>query len=456
MSDNTPFFIIGSGRPGTTLLRMVISGHSRIHIPPETWFMLPLVERLPLAEPLSPAQVAAALDIIAGHDRWPDMQIDAADLRTAVADLTAPTLAALVAPVYRHHLAAAGKPRAGDKTPHYVGIVPELATVYPGAKLIHLIRDGRDVAISFVDARFRGRPYHGARFEWTRAVRQGIAYRNSRYAAQILEVRYEDLVADLAGTVHRICDFLGETFEPGMLHFQERIEQSLPARERHLHGKLTQPVSADAAAVWRRKLSAMECFLMEASLHRDLDRLGYRRRCSPDPRRCCTRWRRCSTGRCRHCGGGISPACSTSDRAGPSPQRRPCARCHRGGEQRVQAGAEQVRRIAREQRAVVLDIDRIQRGIAALTEPQLLANPAVRAVEQGEADDAPARARRAAARGRGNAPRRGSRPRSSSGRTTARRGFQGRAMPPPRRRSRGPHPARCGRRAPAPRRREAQ
>jgi hypothetical protein len=87
MSDNTPFFIIGSGRSGTTLLRLVISGHSRIHIPPETWFLLPLVEQLPLAEPLSPAQVAAALDIILGHHRWADMQMDAGELRAAVAGL---------------------------------------------------------------------------------------------------------------------------------------------------------------------------------------------------------------------------------------------------------------------------------------------------------------------------------------------------------------------------------
>lgn len=312
MSDNTPFFIIGSGRSGTTLLRLVISGHSRIHIPPETWFLLPLVEQLPLTGPLAPAQVAQALDLIVTHYRWPDMEMDAAALRTEVAALAAPTLADVVAPVYRCQLARAGKQRFGDKTPPYVGIVPQLATLYPGAKFIHLIRDGRDVAISFVDAHFHGRAYHGARFEWTRAVRQAIAYRATPYAAQILEVRYEDLVRDVAATVRRICDFLGEAFEPQMLDWRDTIAPMIPERGRGIHQKLEKPISADAIGVWQRRLSPLECFLLESSLHRDLDRLGYELRFGAAP------WRPLLAG----AGAMLHAAAPLLDRAIPALRRR--------------------------------------------------------------------------------------------------------------------------------------
>ena len=44
------------------------------------------------------------------------------------------------------------------------------------------------------------------------------------------------------------------------------LRDMVPERERHIHGKLNQPVSNDAIAVWRRKLTAMECFAMEACL----------------------------------------------------------------------------------------------------------------------------------------------------------------------------------------------
>ena len=39
MVAQAPFFVVGAGRSGTTLLRLILAGHSRLHIPPETWFL---------------------------------------------------------------------------------------------------------------------------------------------------------------------------------------------------------------------------------------------------------------------------------------------------------------------------------------------------------------------------------------------------------------------------------
>ena len=71
MPSDAPFFIVGSSRSGTTLLRLILCGHSRLHIPPETWFIADLVDRFPLHDPLLPAQVREATDIMVGHYRWP-------------------------------------------------------------------------------------------------------------------------------------------------------------------------------------------------------------------------------------------------------------------------------------------------------------------------------------------------------------------------------------------------
>lgn len=272
--DNTPFFIVGASRSGTTLLRLIMAGHSRIHIPPETWFLEPLVQQLLLTEPLSPADVRKAVDIITSHYRWPDMEIATDDFTQHAMALASPKLADIVNLVYQRQLETEGKNRFGDKTPQYIGIVPELAALYPGAKFIHLIRDGRDVAISFIDADFEGRCYDGERFQWIWAIHKGLAYRNSPHARDILEVRYEDLVSNPESTVRGICEFLGETFEPAMLQFHDRREM-VPARGRHIHSKLEKPLSNDATAVWRKKLSGLECFAMEACIGGDLKRLNY-------------------------------------------------------------------------------------------------------------------------------------------------------------------------------------
>lgn len=273
MPTDAPFFIVGCSRSGTTLLRLILCGHSRLHIPPETWFIADLVARFPLAAPLSPAQVRDAVDIMVGHYRWPDLQIPAEDFSARAFALVSPLLVDLIDLPYREHLRRAGKPRFGDKTPPYIAIVPELLTLYPEARVINLVRDGRDVAISFVDAHFHGRPYH-ADFEWTRALRHAERWRASPHAARMLDVRYEDLVRTPEATVRRICDFLGEVFEPAMLAHGGRLAL-IPERERWIQGKLAQPISGDAVAAWQKRLTAAECFCIEASLHADLARLGY-------------------------------------------------------------------------------------------------------------------------------------------------------------------------------------
>jgi Sulfotransferase family len=273
MPDNTPFFIVGAGRSGTTLLRLILSAHTRLYILPETWFILDLVKELPLNEALSPAQVKRATDTMTADYRWPDMDMDPEVLRDRAAKLAKPRLADILDLVYLEHLSRAGKSRFGDKTPTYIQIVPQLATIYPGARFIHLIRDGRDVAISRIRLGWE-RYYERTKFEWTLAMDKRREYAVSAYAGQILEVRYEQLVDHLEATVQQICSFLGEQFEPAMLRWQH-LTTLIPDRERHIHGKIAEPVTTATVAGWRHTLNAIECFAMEACLYHDLAQLGY-------------------------------------------------------------------------------------------------------------------------------------------------------------------------------------
>jgi hypothetical protein len=281
MTDNTPFFIIGAGRSGTTLLRLILAGHSRIHIPPETWFIEDLVRELPLASPLSPEQVARAVVIMTTHYRWPDLEIAAVDLRAWAEALESPQLVDIINLVYRRQLEIHGKLRCGDKTPPYFRILPQLSIMYNEAKFIHLIRDGRDVAISNIDVGWY-RYYDRRQFPWTIAMQRRREYLRSPLAAKILEVRYEDLVVAPELTIGRICEFLGEKFEPGMLNWQSRVNL-VPERERSIHASLPRPLSREVVGIWQQKLSRWECFAVEACLHTDLCQLGYRLRFSGAP-----------------------------------------------------------------------------------------------------------------------------------------------------------------------------
>ena len=119
-----PFFIVGSGRSGSTLLRVMLASHSRLAIPPETWYLIPLLERFGVDQRLNADEVELAISIITSHYRWPDMRFDAQDFRQHASRLSQPSLRDLVEIVYRAHLLAEGKVRWGDKTPAYIEILP--------------------------------------------------------------------------------------------------------------------------------------------------------------------------------------------------------------------------------------------------------------------------------------------------------------------------------------------
>jgi hypothetical protein len=68
--------------------------------------------------------------------------------------------------------------------------------------------------------------------------------------------------------------FLGEAFEPEMLNWHGRIDLLFPGELASLHPKLHQPILADEAMAWQRRLSTIECFLIEASSFRELEAWG--------------------------------------------------------------------------------------------------------------------------------------------------------------------------------------
>jgi len=277
---SAPFFIVGSGRCGSTLLRMMLASHSRLAIPPETWFLIPLVKEFGIDRPLTADEVERAVSIITDHYRWPDMKIDGQEFRREVARLSATSVRDLAEIVYRWHLNAEGKVRWADKTPVYIEILPELARMFPESRFVHLVRDGRDVAKSFKATGWDsgGRWLHDNTREWTKAINYQWRWARSGLEDRILLVRYEDLLLDMEKTLRQICQFIGENFEPQMLAWEGTVDQQVPEREQVRHTKLKQRIGVEGVARWKSEMTAREVFVSEAFMGSNLRRLGYQRR----------------------------------------------------------------------------------------------------------------------------------------------------------------------------------
>jgi len=274
---NAAFFIVGSGRSGSTLLRMMLCSHSRLAIPPETWYLLTLLQRLDIDRPLSAAELEVAVATITAEYRWPDQKLEAQEFRRRLSQLTTPYLRDVVEVVYHWHMEAEGKARWGDKTPIYVEIVPQLARMFPDSRFIHLVRDGRDVAKSHQTAGWYGPWLHDNTREWTRALECHRRWADSELRERILQVHYEDLVLDTEGTLRRICHFLGEKFEPAMLSWQKKVDEQVPERERHIHVKLKRRIDTEGVARWKSEMSAREVLVAEAFMGEHLTYAGYER-----------------------------------------------------------------------------------------------------------------------------------------------------------------------------------
>ncbi len=207
-SGEAPIFVIGCQRSGTSLLRRILDSHSRIACPPETTFLVPLVEVL--------------------HDRRSTRGFEAMGYdRAAVAQ----GLAAFATTFYEGYAAAQGKPRWADKTPHYVDILEDLWELFgPRARFVTIVRHGMDVAYSLADPKRRypaidrcvaeagGDVAAGGGLFWRRQTGKMRDFAAAHPEA-CHEIRYEELTADPAAVLEPMFAFLGEPWEPGVIDY---------------------------------------------------------------------------------------------------------------------------------------------------------------------------------------------------------------------------------------------
>lgn len=234
-------FVVGATRSGTTLLRLMLDAHPEIAIPSETHFIPDLIK----AREKHHANPERMLEMLTSHRRWGDFQIDADELMArwkGLPELTGPAAVRAFFELYGDQQGS--PPRWGDKTPGYVKRMREIQEYLPEARFIHLIRDGRDVALSILKQSFGPETIEAAAERWRGRVLRGRA--QQPYLGYYMEVKFEDLVLDTEGQLRRICEFIELDFHPDMLGYHETAEQRLKEKARELpRGKGRDPQSAE-------------------------------------------------------------------------------------------------------------------------------------------------------------------------------------------------------------------
>lgn len=210
-ATDTPIFVVGCPRSGTTLLRNLLRSHPRLTFPPESHFIPDLFRAY--GDPKSDYEACSLASKIL-RLWW----VRSWRLSLAPSDFAScRSFGQVLSLLYGAWAAMEGKPRWGDKTPHYVTQIPLLVRIFPRAKVIHVYRDGRDVALSWLESRFEPRNVFTAAKMWRDRVTAGAQAGADLSADQYMEVRYETLLQRPRETMQTVCDFVQETFHEAVL-----------------------------------------------------------------------------------------------------------------------------------------------------------------------------------------------------------------------------------------------
>lgn len=250
---NAPIFIGGPDRCGKTTLRSFLVSHPNISIPLVGSNMWTFFYNQ-YGDLSRPDNFERCLEAMLNYKHVAFLNPSPARLRREFYT-GKPTYARLFGLIQTHYAEQMGKPRWGDQTGLVERYADQIFSAYPGARMLHMIRDPRDryeASLSrFPDGKGRA---GGAAARWLYSSR--LALRNlRRYPRQYKIVTFESLILDTEPVLEAICAFLGETYDPDMLQmngapiFKEKLQNSNPL------GKDRGLLSKDFIGRYKRRLS---------------------------------------------------------------------------------------------------------------------------------------------------------------------------------------------------------
>jgi sulfotransferase family protein len=272
--ETSPFFIVGNDRSGTTVLRLVLDRSHEAAVPSESMFLMDFASvrrRGGLDDPERAARFCATV--------WSHPKVRLWGLSGPPPEVPArlsheEAYRFAVESPFRAYAAREGKERFGDKTPAYVHCLEEVFAVWPGARVVVLVRDARDVALSIMGLPFGPNNPYSAALWWSRGIQAGLAAARRR-PHQVMTLSYEDLVTDPDSAVRRVCGHVGLGYDPEMLAIERSGPEKIVAEQAEWFTELAMPISEAGSGRFRTEMPAEEQRIVEAVAGDELRALGY-------------------------------------------------------------------------------------------------------------------------------------------------------------------------------------
>ncbi len=262
-----PVFIVGCPRSGTSLLRDLLNSHPHIKIPGETTVLISFYEAF--GNELSEAARKEVRWLWTHTKQFGRLGIDLPDESIR----GEPSLSGIFGHAFQRFAERHGAARWGEKTPEYALGMPQLHRMWPGAKFIHVIRDGRDVALSLKNVSFVAPKdtYVIAQFwqDMIEACRQGA---QGLPPESFMELQFEDLLACPKTKIQDVLAFLGEPYHDACLVPTRTFSAYDPEKR---HDVTDKRINRGNAHKWKDGMSRDDLAVFEGVAGEMLASLGY-------------------------------------------------------------------------------------------------------------------------------------------------------------------------------------
>jgi hypothetical protein len=271
-SENLQFFtVVGVGRSGTSLLMTALDSHPMLALPPETQFVWRHVARWPKAT------LAQTRTRVATETNFARLGFDLDEFFAPfISGREVFSNARAYRRIFELWAERTGTARIGDKSPKNIEYLPLIQRIIPAAKVIHIIRDPRDVYLSRTKAKWSaGRSRlaqalaYRAQFDLARRIGPRL------FGESYLEVHYEEILTNPHAELSRICGLLGVPFDAKMLDREKSARTHVFREEIEWKQTVLGPLLTENRDKWRNELSPGDVAFIEDSCNTSFDNGRY-------------------------------------------------------------------------------------------------------------------------------------------------------------------------------------
>lgn len=268
-------FIIGVGRSGTSLLQSMLGAHPAIGFLPETQFLRKYCFSTRSKKLIEKKGSGFFRQKLRDDASFARLQIRPED---CVLDQTPVSIIGVYGQILKKYLLGRNKTIPGDKDPRNLDFIKEIHQYFPDARILHIIRDPRDVVLSRTKAEWSKRwPFFLHACMYDVQLTRGRKWANRLFKDHYREIFYEDLLEQPEEVLKEICNWLNCAYDPAMLRYQDTAKSLVASSEMQWKKETLGPLLKKNKNKWRTELTAYQVSLVERICTPALRQLPYKK-----------------------------------------------------------------------------------------------------------------------------------------------------------------------------------